>query len=207
MGVFDERRVLHIDLADGSLINPDIYPIERDEGLAHEVRARYGPPLTAAGDAVERVPALYEAAKHTLSVDKWHGTYATLYKGEQVVLFLPLVLADDAARRVALNIIADEVERLSADGVTMVAEAWLGEPVNPEMTQPPVRPRDQPNRREALHVVGVTRDGRSREYISVFHRDSAGNITFDDPIVDSGGPLNLLRPIARRWLAMGRRGD
>ena len=75
------------------------------------------------------------------------------------------------------------------------------EHLDPEETissaTPPARARA--NRREAIQVLAITRDGRQADATCVFTRESNGDIVFGETFQNVAGQANLLEPIRRKW--------
>ncbi|MCZ7424845.1 hypothetical protein O7607_03775 [Micromonospora sp. WMMA1949] len=203
MGLSDDTRSAYINLANGADVGPRYVMLRQNDDILELAKSKFGD-FRAHGDAIERVPRLAEAAKRVLSASKFHATFVTLLKGEKVLTILPLVVEHPQGKFLAMNLVADEVERLNADGLTMVVEIWLGLPGGPGWQEgKPVS--EQPGRKEALQIVGITRSGRVNEQIIPFTRGEDGEIIFQDPIISASGPMNILQPVMRRWAAMDGR--
>jgi hypothetical protein len=201
-------RFLHLNLGDKTEVERHFIPISRDEELAKQARRRYGSDATLSGDAIDRVHQIYDYAKTILIADRAHITVVWILRGTQVVEVITPMFYDQASKRMAIFAIADRVESLGADGVNLVSEAWMAsldpgeDPRDPRT--PPARARA--NRREALQVVGATRDGRTATKTSIFSRGKDGSILFDEEWSEDKDQLNLLNPIVRRWADMAKRG-
>lgn len=198
----DEARRIHVDLSNRTEISESIYPIERDDKITRRAKARYGN-FEASGNAIDIVPYAMEVAKRLLAADEELMTVAWLIRDDKMVSFFPMIFTNQAAKRIAMHRLADQVQRAQAEGVVLLAESWLAE-LDPDenLSDSTILPAgERSGRMEALHVSGITSDGRIAELIVPFSRASDGTIIYNDPI-DIPGQNNLLEPLRRKWAAM-----
>ncbi|MFY1593086.1 hypothetical protein [Micromonospora sp. WMMD737] len=204
MDPVDQNRALHVDLKSGYEIAEIRVPIgitteEQVRGAVEKYGMDFDP---GSGDAIARVPNLLKTAKMVLSVDESHHTFAYLLIDDRVVAQLPMQFPNQETKRLALQRLADEVRRESANGLILVGEQWVAF-VHPDedFNAPGFKPaRDRPDREEAITVTAMTKDGRLLQAFSIF-KDRGGKRTFDeDNFTDLGGAIpNFLLPVARVW--------
>ncbi|WP_328850981.1 hypothetical protein OG994_23380 [Micromonospora globbae] len=203
MGISDDARNAYINLANGADVGPQYVKLKQNDDILEMAKSKFGE-FKVHGNAIDRVPQLADAAKRVLAASKFHATFVTLLKGDETLTILPIIVEHPQGKFLAMNLVADEVERLDADGLTMVAEMWLAFPEGPDWQKDkPVS--EQPGRGEALQIVGITRAGRVDERIIPFTRGDDEEIVFQGPIIRTNGTMNFLQPVLRRWAAMGDR--
>jgi hypothetical protein len=190
MAVADDRRRLHVDIGTMQQCGEHQAFIRRDEMLLALGRQRYGDFKTHAGDAIARVLYATGMAKRMLAADKSLATVAWLTRGEQVVDGMVLMCGDQAGLSDGIHRLANRVELTGADGILFHGEAWYG---------------SEPERGEAIWVVGMTSDGRVAQSLTPFSRNADGDIIFGPPRHTRGGTLNMMEPITKAWRRMAER--
>jgi hypothetical protein len=151
----DERRRVEGELR--------VWELNKDADLSSQLKERYGEAEAelGRGDAIARVPGFMQMARRVVSVDKHHVTMAWMFRDERIIEMFPLVFDDYASKRLGMDAVAERVDRLNANGLVFVTEVWiapLGE--NEDWTDPKILPaRERPDRREAINVIGVTKNG------------------------------------------------
>ncbi|MBO4140068.1 hypothetical protein J5U46_07910 [Micromonospora tulbaghiae] len=200
----DENRLLHVDLHSGDRITESRVAFDGDsDELTRRALKKYGGKFdVGSGDAIDRLPGLLKNAKMVLQVDKSHITFAYHLIDDRIVAHLPIAFSDQAAKRLAIQRLAEEARRARANGLIFVGEQWVAF-VKPgeDLRHPSVVPaRERPDRKEAIAVTGMTKDGRIKQLQSIFERDEQGNITFWPEVEKEYDHVpNFLLPIARVW--------
>jgi hypothetical protein len=190
MAVVDDSRRLHVDIGSMTQRSEHKKFVRQDDALLAVGYQRYGDFKHHSGDAAARVLYATGMAKRMLAADKELATVAWLTRGEQVVDGMMLVCGDQAGLRDSIHRLADRVEFSGADGVLFHGEAWCG--------------RD-PNRDEAIWVIGMTSDGRVAQSLTSFTRNAKGDIIFGPPQHMRGGTVDMLEPVRRAWHRMAER--
>lgn len=200
MSFRDGNRLLHIDLSSREEFTEKYHIVEYDKDLAERTRERYGAmPLN--GTAIEMVPSVLEISKRMLSADKVLMTVAWIIRDGAVIQFYPIIFPNREAKRFMMHRLAERVRMLDADGVVFVGETWLltAEPV-PRLEDAYYVERTK-GRREAINVVGITRDGECTDRSLFFDRNQQGEIVYGELWSDAGGDINFLEPIRKMWSA------
>ena len=200
MRVTDAERRLDLDLAENQAIVEKYVKLEDKDPTGAAARERYGT-VRISSDAIERVPQTVEMAKAMLAADKQLMTVAWLLKGERGIDVYPLSFYKQTSKRVAMEKLANHIQRIDADGAVLIGEAWMATPEPGEDLRDPniPRPADRPNRREVITIEGITRDGRSTNTIVFFSRNSTGEIVFEETFTDIRVQSNMVVPILRKW--------
>jgi len=142
--------------------------------------------------------ALYflEQAKRMLTVDKHLITAVFLISADKKLTILPLEFEDHDQKYVMWDIVASELERRDANAIIVIGEAWVAEfdPQNPTR-----RPEDASERKEAIKVNALAKDGENFAITVPFTRKWR-KIRFQDEIYhDDKYTANFLDPIRRVW--------
>jgi hypothetical protein len=200
----DDSRRLHVDVSSMREMVEGAVTIRRGDLPPEMVRQRYGDFKTPRGDAIARVLPATAMAKRMLAADKSLATLAWLIRADAVVDGMGLFFADDAGIRIGIHRLADRVGRTGADGVLLHAEAWWAPPADPAAGEGarPILPSKRPDRREAIWVIGITRDGRVAQSFTPFSRAADGTIQFGPLQFTGGGFVRMLEPIAQKWREM-----
>jgi hypothetical protein len=199
MQSWDDKRRLHINLANRVEVSETTEIVPNDPKLGVLARDRYGDvPMT--GDPISRVLDMLETNKRMLIADKSLATVALLFSGERMFDIYVLDFFDQASKRIAMQRVADRMRLFRADGLMLISEAWMAE-LDPDeiltATTPPARARA--NRTEAIQVLAITRDGRKSDATCLFSRRQDGEVILGDTLINVFGEANLLEPIRRSW--------
>jgi hypothetical protein len=194
-----ESRILHIDLSTQTEITEGYHFLEAGKDERMRARERYGS-VPMSGTAVELVPSALEIAKRMLSADKELVPVAWIIRDKTVVGFSPLHFPNHDAKRLTMHRLADRLEVMDADGVIVVGEWWSAEIDAEEYlrTNAP-HAEELPNRREAIQVIALMRDGQTADRGLFFEHGPNDEIVFGELDADTGGMLNFLEPIRRKW--------
>jgi hypothetical protein len=193
MVVTDEERTAHIHLGTGELMHLESMPVTFDPKKDHawgQDRAQamtVGPNALTPGadlDPLEFGSQFISVARRTLAHDGFHWPYAFLYTRDlRPITVLSWEFADRAEKYMAFRQLARDVDRLGADVVIFVAEAWMA-PAPDEGLSPTMQPpSERADRKEALEAIVATSDGRARSYYSPFTRDAKKRPVFDEEII------------------------
>jgi hypothetical protein len=200
MNQIDDSRRLHVEISTMTRLTEEIKILRSGDIPAEATRARYGDMKTY-GDAIQRVPHATDMAKRMLAIDKELATAAWLLRNNRIVDIFAMIVPDQDSKRVQMNHLADRVERADADGVVFIGESWYGLPASDGGIGDRDRKLSPKNRdrSECIWVVGITRDGRTAECITVFSRGKDGKILFGPSTMIPGGSVNMMLPVIRRW--------
>ncbi|GHF93157.1 hypothetical protein GCM10017667_23610 [Streptomyces filamentosus] len=196
----------HLDLSAMRGIDEVLTPISYDEGKAAKARKRYGVNDFTRGNPIEIAPQMMDHARSVLARDKSHMNVVWLFRGDEVVEFMSPNYADQNAKYLAFHRIADRVETHRADGILLIAEMWYVNDYKYDDQGKVIPARDRgKDRREALHVLSATRDGRVASLIAPFSRKLLGGIQLEDTFAEGDveySSLGILTPIIERWREM-----
>jgi hypothetical protein len=195
------HRTAYWHLGAGTLIEAELQKAPPSGISVEELRQHYGEDFAAHHrthplmPSDERAEAMHMLARRTMTVDKFHGTFAWLYREGVRLALVDVTPADQQDKAVKMRALADEVDRLGADGVIYTAETWLALDFDVDTR----RPSEREDRKEALMTSQLDRGSDAVLWLSLFTRDEGGNIVFEEPSRDLiDGPTNF-RPILRVW--------
>jgi hypothetical protein len=134
--------------------------IKHDLSEVEHARNRYGltgksiVPQTISR-AEEIVMSLFNTARKMMSIDGSHCTIAFLLDGIKPVSIQQLSIQEHGEKYLMMRMLANEVVKHGADGVVIIAEAWMAryDPVSPYR-----RAADAPEKREYLTATLVTKE-------------------------------------------------
>lgn len=210
LGLGDPIPSMLIDAETGELATFEYAHLERDEHAMHHAVARYGRDLRFEEDPIAHAMDRLDASKRFLEVDGYSGPTLMLFGrgGEMRLHLVPFVDGEPRELRIASAVDAEGAWPF--DGIVYSSEAWLG--VAPEQTlgvpEAELLPGNEEffnadpigGRTEALTVIALTADGRSRDLVLPFGRTADGIIygeLLDNN--DGKGVPRFLAPIWRRW--------
>lgn len=199
------------DLETGEVARVEYVKIERDEELAKVGAERYGVPPGFSADPIEHAYARLQLSKQFLEADGYSGPMLVLSKGDELRMH-GVIFVDDEPRELKVAAAVDAEGAWPFDGAVFSSETWV--------TSPGGRgsrvgvPADQllgsnseffnsdvvGNRDEALIVIALAADGRTRCLVQPFGRTVDGIIY--GPLVDdySGSMVPpFLKPVWRYW--------
>ena len=166
-----------------------------------EMKAKYG--MT---DAIERKIAmkktfddelelLFEGAKMSLTIQGEYCTMVTLHSPRHPPKSWLLAPRSRAEKYHLFGQIAAEVERLEADKVVLITEAWIA-PFDKE--RPELLPGDSPKRKEVLMLSALTSDDNETCLTAEILRQP-GTIRFGATKREKGGCSPMFNPIREVW--------
>lgn len=198
------------DLATGERMGFRYGTIERDENLEKVGLERYGPgPQRHSSDPIEHVPERLEYSKRFLLADGYSGPTLVLSREKELRL-LSVSFEDDEPRELKIAASVDMVGAWPFTGAVYSSETWLGVPRGSLLGVPPEELLDSNDeyftasvaagREEALIVVGLASDGRSRVLIQPFGRTKDG-LVWGSLTDDATGQFvpRFMSPIWRNW--------
>lgn len=199
----DWDRTVWIDVTKGTLVEPMRLevPVSQSSMKAarewyakeRETARRLGPARTFS----EKVDKLFEYAKLVLRKDGYHVTMAILGYPDGSTELHELKLTDKAAKSLLFRSLVTNVVKSRANSVILLSENWMA-PLRQEGNQP--EPAEDPERREALEVVGVTATGEFYGRWILFHRNAAGAVEFDEEFVCPPEGMPFLEPLRNAWM-------
>jgi len=198
------------DLATGERMGFRYGTIEKDDDLMQVGLERYGPlPEKHSSDPIEHAPERLEYSKQFLLADGYSGPMLVLSRDEEVRL-LGVWFDDDEPRELKIAASVDMVGAWPFTGAVYSSETWLGVPRGSLLGVPPEELLDSNDeyftvsvaagREEALIVIGLASDGRSRVLIQPFGRTKDG-IVWGPLTDDATGRFvpRFMNPIWRNW--------
>jgi hypothetical protein len=196
----EELRTVIVNLRTNEILERKVVPIVSTSDSREEARKRYRfnvdeLPRPTSSDPLDLVPFYMEIAKGILKRDKWHAEFAFLLHpgGLATLTARP---ADQQEKYLFMNDVANEVRRLGATGVVLIADTWWLE--NPDDLPKGKRPGEVKERREGLMVMGLRSDGERRVRFTSYRR-RLGRIQFDDAVEVGADQSFFLAPVLRAW--------
>lgn len=199
----------HFSVRDGRVLEELSEEFEVNDEKGRAASVEYGLQDFPQGDAVECVPGYMAIARKVIQRDGFHATMALCFKGDSVVRVQGMQFPDQQTKILSFERLADLVESLRADGVLIVGETWIGFQTEAEKKLGTVLipARDRLDKKEALTVYAITRDGRHADHVCFVERTPSGETICGDPVeFDTAGAANSLVPIKRKWKEMEDRG-
>lgn len=200
-----DTRSADFDLGSLTPYTREFRRIELDREKAEKAAEKYGVDLTdhPDGDAIARVPGLFQLASRMLVKDGYAAQVAWFFRGKDVVDMQATSYEDQAGKMLSMREMANRVRMRDADGFLYISEMWTGKGPTKErfLSGEYVSARNQPDRGEALQVTGLTRDGRTLAAIAPFTRDAEGAIVIGEPELEPYDQMALMsyRPIFQAW--------
>tara|TARA_B100000519_G_C14251652_1_gene442751 strand:- start:1993 stop:3312 length:1320 start_codon:yes stop_codon:yes gene_type:complete len=206
------------DLASGKGSSYGYTTLESDSEVVEEGKRRYGSQFTEfTRDPIEHAAERLKMSKRFLEVDGYAGPVLVLFNGGDVRI-LGLMLHDDEPRELTVAATIQSVGAWPFQGAMYASEMWLTTPegrgsllgqapgklLAPDdefFTADPIGGRD-----EALVVIALAADGRSRSLVQPFGRTTSG-VVYGTLIDDDSGSWipPFLNPIWRNWPPSARR--
>lgn len=143
----------------------------------------------------EACESLFEQAKYILKKDKYHVHLVVIFVNSVVAGMKELQNEDQADKFRTIRLIASEVEKIGANQVIMISEAWSA-PFDPNH---PHRPASKsPKRKEILNLVGATESGEGYSFAVPFTR-KGNEIEYGEMSVNGIEGINIIQPIISIW--------
>jgi len=206
------RRTARMHLASGDLLTSEEVEIPFDpENFELTAREHYGLgeeelEQLAAGarnvdDSFLRQGAFFaDLAKRLLVKDGAHATIAFLY-GPDGATAIRLEAEDQAQKYLAIQRVADKIRVNGADRLIYIAEVWEAAE---DSLEPGQRPRDFPERTEALWVLALSAEGpeASRQWYTPFSRGPSEEIVLGETTSGWIAFPQFLMPVLMAWEEM-----
>lgn len=193
-------RTISLELASGAPEEQLAFVrVERDEEHLAKAISRYGElePLPQVESIHQFIEPLMERAKAVVAADPFHLWTVQLYRGVECIDVFMMEPQDRRSLRHFMLDIAEQVQRLDADGIICIGEMWYS-PQDTDDAGMPIAATDHPDRREALLVDSETADGVHQGLLMVFDRIRPGEVTFAEP-TRSSLTADYLMPIRTVW--------
>lgn len=186
-----------------AMISSESVSIDHDKRA--EMQEKYGDtPLFRSMDDSERFSErsfkgqcefIFEQAKAVLRKDGYHVHLAMIFVQNKIAQLIEIRNEDQADKYVTMRDLASTMERIGADAVIMVSEAWSApfDPANPYRGA-----ADAPSRQEGLMLAGATIQGEAYCFMAPFFRKD-GDISFGDEAVVDAKNMNAIQPILAMW--------
>lgn len=200
-----------LDVESGETATLHLMSVERDEEVGRLGVERYGMPPSFSTDPIAHVDQRVEFSKNFIRKDGYAGPMLMLF-GPGGGRMFPISFSDHEPREVKIAAAIESVGAWQFTGAVYSSETWLGYsgsrgtflsvprssllPSNSEFFNEDRRG----DREEALIVVGISADGRSRSVTVPFGR-VLGGYTFGEAIISESGDMipRFLRPIWQHW--------
>ncbi|MFF7530771.1 hypothetical protein ACFZB2_16980 [Streptomyces bobili] len=209
MHIAQSELASHFSVPDGAILDDVSEEFEIDDAKSKLAAKRYELPEFPDGDAIARVPGMMAIARKIMEKDGAHGTFAFCFKGESLLTAQAMQFDNQRAKILSFERLADLVESTRADGVLVIGEMWtaLQTDLEKELGTVLFPARDRLDRMEALSVYAVTRDGRQAETVCFVERGPNGEAHCGETTgIESGGAMNTMIPIRKKWKEMESRG-
>ncbi|WP_455924264.1 hypothetical protein [Pseudomonas putida] len=193
-------RTQNVWLATGQAIEVGQKTVKFDKADTEHVRTRYGftadtaipPSVPGAEDLLK---TLFTTARTMITVDGHHNTIAFLLNGGRPISVQSLAIQEHGEKYLVMRTLANEVIKLGADGVIVIAEAWMAryDPKTPYR-----RAADAPERREYLTATLVTKYGPPLHLQALIQRKGESVALADTEITRNQSHVAFV-PIYAAW--------
>jgi hypothetical protein len=143
----------------------------------------------------ETCELFFEQAKYVLRTDGHHVHLVAIFVDSKLVELKELINDDQADKFRTMRLIASEIEKIGANQFLMVSEAWSA-PFDP--AYPHRHASESPDKTEALHLVGASKDGEGYLF-SVPFININGNVELSEPELSGIDGVNIIKPILSVW--------
>ena len=212
----DPLPSLMYNLATGDLSKYHFEVVERDDAIVELGKKRYRPRTEFTRDPIAHALERLDLSKEFLEKDGYASPSLALFR-RQEVRFHSLVFTEGEPRELKVAAAVEAEGAWPFDGAVYSSETWVGLPgtrgslfdldpaemldSNSELFNPDPDARD-----EALFVIALCADGRSRELLQPFARTTKGIVYSPLQTDDSGENIpDLLSPLGQRWPPKGNR--
>jgi len=205
----DEFHTINIQLSSGARMTMHRESIELDSIKAAEVVAEmYGdlPVSTDEGKTEFEKTCYYffQIARALIEKDGYHQPMTFLVLEDQSVRPMVTPAADRQEKYMLSRAIAGEVKKKGAIAVITVNEVWRSQAPLPPFQYPV----DQPDRTEAISLVGISKDGEIISLSAQMNRQKSlyrrmrkkmEKITVEETVRHDSGSLFFLAPVFEVW--------
>jgi hypothetical protein len=208
----EARRELTISLADGkrlSVEHKDMTPKPED---MERVKKLFDPEIYAPmRNSYDNVEAMsndwFVMIRRVFERDGYHKPVMFLFRGTQMLKFIPYEIEDRTQKYVIMRTLASEAVRYGADAALFVNESWIM-PV--DQVGPFQFPAEMSSRLEALTMVLARKEGDLLHYQAMIRRENGKPVLEEtsvtrNPITYTVAPLYEAwgRAIPQEWTALG----
>jgi hypothetical protein len=197
-----EARTSRRDLATGVPYEIELRPIARDKIDHEEARRRYSldewSPPSKRAELSERAGALHDMGKRMLVADGYHITIAWLLRERDLVAQHVLHPEDQRDKYMMMQRVAAEADRLGADEIIFIAEAWEAPAVEPDDARAELRPGEREDRTEVFVTYALRKGGPCHIWRTRFEHAKDG-VKLDETETEEMPPPNFLQPLVRVW--------
>lgn len=196
-------RTARRDLQSGALVEVDLQPYSGPAMGPDELLERYGPhfPFEApapGADVFDLAEAFHEWGRQLLATDGKHVTLAWLLDDSKPLRQITLYPKDQRDKYLAIERIAEEVDRLGANEIVFTTEAWEAAPVGPDDSRAKLRAGERDDRTEAFLTYVLRRGGECRIWRSPMIRTDDGLELAEATVQEEPVPV-FLEPVMRVW--------
>jgi hypothetical protein len=194
-----EARTAYLHLRSGEFVRVATAPAPVLPDPDKAVRDRYGDLFAKpfpGGSFEDRCRSHHEIGRRMLETDGHHQAIAILLRDGRRIGFIALELADQQAKYLVMDELAELVRRQQADEVIVSTEIWMAL-AQPGGADEQTRPVDRVDRTEAFVTQAVARSGENLTLVTPFTRDGL-RIVLSAAQTSVGFPQALL-PILRVW--------
>ena len=197
-------RAVWVDLADGLPMKPVQVEMQPLPERMSQVVQRYPDAVPLQQELMRtkslhgRVDILFAHAQVLLSKDGHHEAIAFVGYPDGTVRVHQLALVNRSAKQLLLRQLATGMAKTGANSVIIIAELWVAR-FRADVGYR--APAEDPDRREALQVLGAQADGKVYVRETLFHKNPDGKVVFDEEEETDADKdaLNFLEPFRRVW--------
>lgn len=192
-----------LNLADMEPIGLRNHIVSRDEEMERQAIERYGKPeryaalLKDARDAIGAVDAFILAGQQILAVEDDLAVLAVYFADGKPISMEGGKSQDHYGKVLWADSVAATALKLGATGVLISADSWYARVTHTALDQLPLAERS--DRRDALSVVAVTKDGRLLSKSLPYERKDDGSAIFGQVNSGPAGHLRYLDPLRKAW--------
>jgi hypothetical protein len=195
-------RTVRRDLSSGALVEMEVASRQAPEIAPDEVLERYGPPFPITdppkdASAFGLAEAFHKWGRKMLLADGGHVTITWLLRDGRPLQQISLEPEDQREKYLAIEEIAEVVDRLGADELIFSTEAWEAVLVDEDDVRAELRLGEREDRAEVFVTYALQRGGECRVWESRMERTDHG-LQLADTTTHEDSPL-FLAPVVRVW--------
>jgi hypothetical protein len=137
----------------------------------------------------------FDMIRRVFERDGYHQPMLFLFRGTQMLRFVPYAIEDRAQKYVMARVLANEAVRYGADAVLMVNEAWIA---RVEDVGPLQFPAEMPSRLEALTMVLARKAGDLLHYQAMIRRENGKPILGETEVARNPASFTAA-PLYEAW--------
>lgn len=211
----DQMRTLSISLADGSRITFEQKHVTKDftPTEAETLLARYGQsPVEIMGrhyhSYADLAAEYFNLARSMFMRDGYHVSILFFFRQQKPVRIMQLRTENAQQKYLLMRELAHEVVKAGADAAIIIGEVWIA---SAESLKPYERPANSPERREALTLSLVTKDGEPLEFMAMIERSGQKALLGETRKADNVAPFEFApfyqawgRTVPDLWIALSK---